>query len=101
MGKITQISLKRIKEGYDTNVIHLCISPNGDGVVCEIGTNWFYFGGLTAAEYSDIRLYKKDIPKETIIKEIYETLQGFIESGMDEFLDEYEYYDSVLREAGI
>ena len=36
-------------EGYGKGLIKLINSPNGDGIVCRIGDNWFYFGGETAS----------------------------------------------------
>ena len=50
------IKLEQITAGMEHGDIAVVDSPNGDGAVCQIGDNWFYFGGqeaeeMTAAEY--------------------------------------------------
>lgn len=91
MSKITKDMIKR---GYKQGLVKLVIEPNMESeVVCQIGDNWFYFGGITAEEKT-VEEYKKVIPEETIISEIYETLDGF----RDEFDDEYMYYYYYLLE---
>lgn len=91
------ISLDMVVAGYNAGVIKLMESPNGDGVVCGIGDNWFYFGGHTAEEYKTVKEFQSDIPTDTIIQEIYETLNVF----STDFEDEYLYYSLYLRESGI
>lgn len=91
------ITYDMVKNGYEQGHIKLIESPNGDGVVCQIGDNWFYFGGATAEEYKDAELFKNDIPKEDIIKEIFDVLEEF----STEFEDEYLYYEGFLRLNGI
>ena len=86
-----------IECGYNGGLIRLINSPNGDGIVCGIGDNWFYFGGYTAEEYDVVEEYKNDVPTETIIQEIFDVLQDF----HSEFLDEYLYYEYYLKENGI
>lgn len=87
------ITLAMVQAGYKEGHIRLIVSPNGDGIACQIGDNWFYFGGQTAEEYKDVDSYKNDIPKEDIIKEIHEVLEDF----STELEDEYIYYDYYLR----
>lgn len=74
----------------------LAVDPNAkSGTVCQIGDNWFYFGGATAAELGPEE-YKKNVPVEDILNEIYEVLACF---RVDEcFCDEYDYYDAYLSE---
>lgn len=92
------ITKAMIGKGYDNDVVKLDISPHNDGVICVIWEYWFYFGGQTAEEYDDIEAYKRDISRDVIIDEIYDTLDEF---GKDEaFADEYDYYEAILREAG-
>ena len=93
------ITKQMVKDAYDKGVIELDVSPNGDGIVAKIDEGWFYFGGLTAEEYTDPREYEHDIPKETIVDDIYETLDGFGE--WEELCDEYGYYEEVFKERGI
>ena len=95
------ITLDMVKAGYEAGLINLVDGRrySGDGVVCSIGDNWFYFGGQTAEEYTDVEKYKSDIPKGDIIQSIFEVLEQF--STADGFEDEYLYYESVLRENGI
>ena len=91
------ITKDMIQNGYAKGLIKLIKSPNDDGIACSIGDNWFYFGGFTAAEYDVVEEYIQAIPKETIIQEIFETLQEF----RIEFEDEYLYYEYYLKENGI
>lgn len=90
------ITKNMICEGYRQGIVQLVISPNNDGVVCQIGDGWFYFGGCTAEEYDSVEAYKRDTTTETIISEIYVVLNGF--SYESEFKDEYDYYEAYLRE---
>lgn len=93
------ITYDMVVSGYNSGLIKLInASPFfGDGIACSIGDNWFYFGGHTAEEYSDVAEYKKDIPKTDIIKSIFEVLEQFL----TEYVEEYRYYESFLRENGI
>ena len=43
------ITKNMVVKGYGKGLIKLINSPNGDGIVCSIGDNWFYFGGETAS----------------------------------------------------
>ena len=88
------ITLDMIKFGYDSGLINLIPSPNGDGIVCSIGNGWFYFGGQTAEQYSIVEGYKRDIPVEDILKDIHSVLEEL----KTEFEDEYLYYEYYLRE---
>ena len=90
------ITKNMIHMGYTQGVVQLVISPNNDGVVCQIGDGWFYFGGCTAEEYDSVEAYKRDTTTETIISEIYVVLNEF--SYESEFKDEYDYYEAYLRE---
>lgn len=88
------ITKDMIKRGYEQGLIKLVTDPNMEsGVVCQIWDNWFYFGGTTAEEMT-VEEYKKAIPEDTIISEIYETLEEF----KTEFTDEYMLYYSILKE---
>lgn len=86
MNKI--ITKTMIKKGYEQNLINLIKCPFGDGIVCQIGDNFFYFGGETADEYNDPIAFQKDIPEDTILSDIYLVLCDF----KTEFSDEYLYY---------
>ena len=56
MSKITKDMIKR---GYEQGLIKLVIEPNMKSeVVCQIGDNWFYFGGITAEEKNSRRIQK-------------------------------------------
>lgn len=90
------ITLEMVKAGYDAGIIKLIESPHKDGVVCCIGDNWFYFGGGTAEE-SSVESYQRDVPVEDIVREIYETLDDFRQSG-ETYKDEYLYYFYYLSE---
>lgn len=92
------ITKDRVFLGIERGVIKLVVDPNMEsGTVCQIGDNWFYFGGLTAEELSPEE-YVKNVPKEDIVREIYEVLEDFRKDEGD-LSDEYGYYDAVLSEA--
>lgn len=90
------ITKNMIHMGYTQGVVQLVVSPNNDGIVCQIGDGWFYFGGCTAEEYASVEAYKRDIATETIIDEIYSVIDEF--GRESEFKDEYDYYEAYLRE---
>lgn len=90
------ITLEMLKKGYEQGVVRLIDSPNGDGVVCGIGDNWFYFGGFRTEGVS-VEEYCKDIPFEEILDEIFNVLEDFRKEG-DVFEDEYLYYEAFLNE---
>ena len=88
------ISKRMIRDGIKANLIEFVPDPNmGEGTVCKIGSGWFYFGGLTAEELSP-RQYLARVPKEDIVREIFEVLEEF--RGVEELKDEYDYYEAVL-----
>lgn len=91
------ITKNMVIEGYNQGLIKLILSPNGDGITCQIGDNWFYFGGITAEDYNDIEAYKKAIPALDIVKEIYITLKEFEEIYEDEYLYYYYYLKENLK----
>lgn len=91
------ITHQMIVDGYRKGIVKLVDSPNGDGTVCQIGDNWFYFGG-EAAEGVSPEQYRNDVPEDGIIDEIYFTLKYFHEDG-GEYLDEYMYYEFFLNES--
>ena len=91
------ITKNMVIEGYNQGLIRLILSPNGDGIACQIGDNWFYFGGITAEDYNDIEAYKKAIPALDIVKEIYITLKEFEEIYEDEYLYYYYYLKENLK----
>lgn len=89
------IRFEQVMDGMEHGDIAVVDSPNDDGAVCQIGENWFYFGGqeaedMTAAEYL------ANVPKDEIAKEILGTLEDFRHD--PDFADEYGYYEAFLRE---
>lgn len=91
------ITRKMIFDGYYKGLVRLIESPHNDGVVCQIGDNWFYFGGLTAEECKTVEEYKANVDTKIILDEIYSVLKDF----RTEFEDEYLYYEYYLKEKGI
>lgn len=90
------ITEKSIQEGLRKGYIKLIIDPNMEsGTVCQIGDNWFYFGGMTAEDMSPEE-FSHCIPEGDIVREIYETLDDFPKH--EEYQDEYAYYDAFLAE---
>lgn len=91
-----EITLKQVENGFKSGVVRLTTGPMEDGTVYQIGEHWFYFGGMTAEEMSPDE-YRRNVPEEDIIQEIFDTLESFRKSG---FTDEYMYYYYILDEAG-
>lgn len=90
------LTKEMIAEAYHQGIIKLIESPNNDGIVCLIGEHWFYFGGQTVEKYDTVEYYEMAIPEETIISEIFETLEEF--KRRDVFREEYFYYYFYLLE---
>lgn len=85
---------KQIKKGIELGVIKFVIDPNMEsGTVCQIGDNWFYFGGQTA-EDEDPEEYLKNTSEEDNIRRIAEVLLEF----QSEFPEEYAYYMLFLND---
>ena len=95
------ITKEMVIEGYQKGLIELITSPNSDGTACQIGDNWFYFGGITAEEYDDVENYKNSLSEEVIIQDIWEVLNDFQTNGFEEFEEEALYYEYFLNEHGI
>ncbi len=88
------ITKQLIKNGIRAKLIQFVVDPNMEsGTVCQIGDNWFYFGGLTAEELNPEE-YLSCVPEDDIVSEIFDTLDDFRKD--EEFKDEYEYYEAVL-----
>ena len=88
------ITREMVSKGRAIGAIRLDTSPNGDGTVCRIGENWFYFGGQEA-ENSDPEEYLKNVGEEGVRDEIFTTLEDFREAPYT-YEDEYKYYESYL-----
>ncbi|WP_281692927.1 hypothetical protein [Agathobaculum desmolans] len=88
------ITKSKIRSGIREHLVRFIFDPNMEsGTVCQIGDNWFYFGGETAEEL-DPEAYLAAVPEDDIVNEIFGTLEDF---RRDEALrDEYDYYDAVL-----
>ena len=80
---------KMIEDGLMAKVIFPRLNENG--LVAEIGENWFYFGG-TEFEFTDPR----DIPFSILVEEIKVVLDSF--ATHPQFKDEYIYYYDYLCE---
>lgn len=90
------ITREMLRLGLERGLVKLIVDPNMEsGTVCQIGDNWFYFGGTTAEDMGPHE-YRNTIPVDEIVNEIFEVLVSF---HMDEgFYDEYRYYDAFLTE---
>lgn len=86
-----------IRQGLSSGYIKLINCPQSTAeTVCQINNNWFYFGGQTAEGLLP-EDYKKVVPFESIVDEIYNTLEAFRQSDWDEYKEEYAMYESYLR----
>ena len=93
----TMITKKLIQGGIQAGYIHFVIDPYMEsGTVCQIGDNWFYFGGLTAEEMNP-QEYIENVPIEDIANEVFDVLEEFKTVLPDEYLY-YELYLSGLPE---
>lgn len=92
-----EITKKTIRMGLEQKVIMLTVDPNfSRGVVCTIGEDWFYFGGM-AAEESNPDEYLRNTPIEDIVDEIFAVLEDFkIDEGCR---TEYAYYAHYLKDS--
>lgn len=86
------ITRKLVEIGYKNGIIMLTNIEGITDTVCMIGKKWFYFGGMTAAQYN-AEDYKKNIPEETIIDEIFNVLEALKETSKEE----YAYYKYILE----
>ena len=85
-----------ILSGLRSGHIQLVTDPNMEsGTVCQIGGNWFYFGGQTAEQMTPEE-YLRCVPEEDIVCEIAQTLDAFRKD--PSFVEEYLYYLYYLRE---
>lgn len=91
------ITRELLEYGYKAGLVTIVKSPNGDGVVGQIGDNWFYFGGEDAEECDDPELFVKERDEKEILDRIYDVMEDFRASGQG-FEDEYAYYEAYLKE---
>lgn len=86
------ITYDMVAQAYKDGIISLDVDPNMEfGTVASIGDYWFYFGGFTADEMNPDE-FKRNVPEEDIIAEIFETLEDFRFNNPDE----YSYYAAIL-----
>lgn len=89
------ITKETIATGIERSAVRFVEDPNmGSGTVCQIGDNWFYFGGETA-EGCTPKEYVNATPRCDLIQEVYVALEGLRAAGEE---DEYRYYDTYLTE---
>lgn len=89
------ITKAMLSQAYDKGLVRIINSPDSDGAVCQIGDDWFYFGGITAEE-NTAESYIRHVPKENIVSEIFDTLEEFRKS--EDFFDEYAYLSAFIQE---
>lgn len=91
-------SQEMVKKGFQSGIAQLVTDPNLEsGTVCQIGESWFCFGGMTA-EGMTPEEFRRDIPEEDIVQEVYEALNGLKQESPDEYL--YYYYILTEKEFG-
>ena len=92
-----KITREMVCKGLSSGYIQLINCPQSNAeTVCQINGSWFYFGGHTAEGLLPEE-YKKVVPFEDIVNEIFNTLEDFRESDWDEYKDEYAMYECYLR----
>lgn len=66
-----------ITEGIRNQVIQFVQDPNMElGTVCQIGDDWFYFGGMTAEELEPSE-YLSVVSLDSVIDDVYNALESF------------------------
>lgn len=80
-----------IKRGLLLGLVRL--SESIDGVVCRIGLNYFFFGGVTAEDSCSAWQYASDMDFDEIVRDIVDALKAIHDSDYDEWL----YYRSYLN----
>ena len=88
--------------GFDNGIVKFILEPGQRyGTVCNIGDNWFYFGGQEA-EVSTPGEYIASVGARFALERVYDALNsvGSIASMDKADPDEYAYYEAVLEEAG-
>jgi hypothetical protein len=99
------ITKEMISHSYKQGVVRLTTdtefyappAANDDvGVVCAIGDSWFYFGG-EEAETSTVKEYTANIPEESIITQIHDTILSLAKD-WDLNGDECMYYYTYIKE---
>lgn len=91
-----KITREMVCKGLSSGYIKLIECPDFTETVCQINGSWFYFGGHTAEGVLPEE-YKKIVPFESIVDEIYNTLEDFRETDWVEYHDEYAMYECYLR----
>ena len=86
-----------ISRGLRNKSIGFRKSPNNDGIVCQIGEHWFYFGGAKAAEYNDPHEWIKHTTRREIINDVFDALWDLQHDG-ETPSDEWFYYYYYLHE---
>lgn len=94
------ITIEMLDKGWRAGLVTLQGDPRnseGEGVVCRIGEYWFYFAG-SEGENMTVDEYMRDIPKDDILKEILDALNGLNERTKNSSRI-YNYYEAVLKSA--
>lgn len=90
------ITKNMVRVGIEKDLIRFVPDPNEmTGTVCEIGDEWFYFGD-TDAEKKSPEEFLAETETVDIVGSVFQTLNDMRE--MEDFSDEYAYYESVIRD---
>ena len=93
------ITREMIELGYNNGLIRIIDSSSNecDGIAAKIGDYFFYFAGEEGDEYTDANKFKEEIGDVGIKQMLFNTLEDF-RLHPEEFEDEYNYYESYLKE---
>ena len=101
---ITQnITNDEIRRAYKNHILYVDLEDSD--IVCRCADDWFFFAGLTGEDYyGDLNGFLRDIPESTIIDEIYNVVQDFKVTDMENMVDnddwsEYLYIYYTIHEA--
>ena len=89
-----------IRRGVAKGVVSIIDSPLDDGAVCQIGDHWFYcFNFCDESEEMSAAQMRAEYTEEELAHEIWSALERLKHEVM--FDVELDYYETVLKEAGI
>ena len=89
-----------IRRGLAKGVVSIIDSPLDDGAVCQIGDHWFYcFNFCDESEEMSAAQMRAEYTEDEIAHEIWSALELMKRELM--FYVELDYYETVLKKAGI
>lgn len=86
------ITMELLRNAYDCGDVKIVDAPCDDGCVCQIADDLIYLDGWRTEEMNAYE-YQQRVPKQDILRDIYEMLQY----KLIYLPDEYRYYELHLQ----